>query len=172
MNMAEEKKGEKLSVRILDLFNGLLVAAMSLAIFLQVLARYVFDYPLSWPEELGRFVFAWIVFLGIVPVIRADEMPALDLIYRWIPDKAGQFLKFIVSVVILGFLVIMLKGGFELMARQTAQISVALEVPMAVVYSAIPFGTLLMCLLMLFKVIDQGKTLFAKKKTARDGGRP
>jgi TRAP-type C4-dicarboxylate transport system permease small subunit len=99
-------------------------------------------------------------------------MPALDLIYRWIPDKAGQFLKFTVSVVILGFLVIMLKGGFELMARQTAQISVALEVPMAVVYSAIPFGTLLMCLLMLFKVIDQGKTLFVKKKTSREGGRP
>jgi TRAP-type C4-dicarboxylate transport system permease small subunit len=170
--MDKAEKREKLSFRILDLFNGLLVAVMAMAIFLQVLARYVFDYPLSWPEELGRFVFAWIVFLGIVPVIRADEMPALDLIYRWIPDKAGQFLKFIVSVVILGFLVIMLKGGFELMARQTAQISVALEVPMAVVYSAIPFGTLLMCLLMLFKVIDQGKTLLVKKKTSRDGGRP
>ena len=170
--MDKAEKREKLSFRILDLFNGLLVAVMAMAIFLQVLARYVFDYPLSWPEELGRFVFAWIVFLGIVPVIRADEMPALDVIYRWIPDKAGQFLKFIVSVVILGFLVIMLKGGFELMARQTAQISVALEVPMAVVYSAIPFGTLLMCLLMLFKVIDQGKTLFVKKKTSRDGGRP
>jgi len=170
--MDKAEKREKLSFRILDLFNGLLVAVMAMAIFLQVLARYVFDYPLSWPEELGRFVFAWIVFLGIVPVIRADEMPALHVIYRWTPDKAGQFLKFIVSVVILGFLVIMLKGGFELMARQTAQISVALEVPMAVVYSAIPFGTLLMCLLMLFKVIDQGKTLLVKKKTSRDGGRP
>jgi TRAP-type transport system small permease protein len=168
MNTAEKR--DKLPFRILDFFNGLLVAVMALAIFLQVLARYVFDYPLSWPEELGRFLFAWIVFLGIVPVIRADEMPALDLVYRWLPEKAGHVLKLIVSVVILGFLVIMLKGGFELMARQTAQISVALEVPMAVVYSAIPFGTLLMCLLMIFKVVEDGKTLFSKKKTTREGG--
>jgi TRAP-type C4-dicarboxylate transport system permease small subunit len=145
---------------------------MALAIFLQVLARYVFDYPLSWPEELGRFLFAWIVFLGIVQVLRLDEMPALDLVYRWIPEKAGHFLKFIVSVVILGFLVIMLKGGYELTVRQTAQISVALEVPMALVYSAIPFGTLLMCLRKGFEVIEHGKALFLKKKTSREGGRP
>lgn len=172
MNMAEEKKGEKLSVRILDLFNGLLVAVMTLAIFLQVLARYVFDYPLSWPEELGRFLFAWIVFLGIVPVLRMDEMPALDLLYQWVPEKAGSILKFLVSLVILGFLLIMLKGGWELMARQTAQTSVALEVPMAVVYFAIPFGTLLMSLLMLFKLMDQGKKLFLKKETTGEGGHP
>jgi TRAP-type C4-dicarboxylate transport system permease small subunit len=165
------EKRDKLMFRILDLFNGLLVAAMALAIFLQVLARYAFNYPLGWPEELGRFLFAWIVFLGIVPVLRMDEMPCLDLVYQWIPEKAGHFLKFIVSVVILGFLLIMLKGGWELMVRQTTQISVALQVPMALVYFAIPLGTLLMCFLMVFKVFDQGKTLFLKRKTLKQEGR-
>jgi len=168
--MDKAEKREKLSFRILDLFNGLLVAVMVLAIFLQVVARYAFDYPLSWPEELGRFVFAWIVFLGIVPVLRMEEMPSLDLVYRWIPEKAGHFLKFFVSLVVLGFLLIMLKGGWELMVRQTAQISVALQIPMAVVYFAIPLGTLLMTLLMLFKTIDEGKKLFLKKKTSGEGG--
>jgi hypothetical protein len=43
---------------------------------------------------------------------------------------------------------------------------------MAVVYSAIPFGTLLMCLLMIFKVVEDGKTLFSKNKTTPEGGRP
>lgn len=168
MEKAERK--EKLPARILDLFTGLLVGVMSLAIFLQVLARYVFDYPLSWPEELGRFLFAWIVFLGIVPVLRSDEMPALDLLYQWVPQKVGRVLKFITSVVILGFLLIMLKGGIELTARQTAQISVALEVPMALVYSAIPLGTLWMCLIMVFKAVDHGKMLFLGKQTSKEGG--
>ena len=169
--MVEEKKKEKLFFKILDLFSGLLVAVMSLAIFLQVLARYVFDYPLSWPEELGRFLFAWIVFLGIVQVLRMEEMPCLDLVYQWLPEKAGDLLKFFTSLVVLGFLLIMLKGGWELMARQTKQISVALEVPMAVVYCAIPFGTFLMVLLMFFKTIGQGRKLFLKKKTTGEGGR-
>lgn len=169
--MEKAEKKEKLPARILDLLNGLLVAVMSLAIFLQVLARYVFDYPLSWPEELGRFLFAWIVFLGIVPVLRSDEMPALDLLYQWVPEKVGHFLKFITSLVILGFLIIMFEGGIELTARQTAQISVALQVPMALVYCAIPFGTLLMSLLMVFKAIDHGKTLLLRKRTSREGSR-
>lgn len=168
--MGEEKKRENLFFSILDLFNGLLVVVMTLAIFLQVLARYVFNYPLSWPEELGRFLFAWIVFLGIVQVLRMEEMPCLDLVYQWFPERAGRFLKFFTSLVILGFLLIMLKGGWELMVRQTKQISVALQIPMAVVYFAIPFGTLLMTLLTLFKTIDQGRRLFLKDENFGDGG--
>lgn len=168
--MGEEEQRESLFFRILDLFNGFLVAVMSLAIFLQVLARYAFNYPLSWPEELGRFLFAWIVFLGIVQVLRLEEMPNLDLIYQWLPETACRFLKFFTSLVVLGFLLLMLKGGWELMARQTKQISVALQIPMAVVYFAIPFGTLLMTLLMLFKTIDQGRRLFVKKESFGEGG--
>lgn len=146
--------------RALDLVNALLVGTMVAAIFLQVLARYLFNYPLSWPEELGRFLFAWIVFLGIVSVLRNDELLGVDLLYRWIPQAVGRCLRLIVDTTILVFLSLMLKGGIELMLRQSAQVSVALEVSMSVVYFVIPFGTFLMIIEMLFKIIHLAGAVF------------
>jgi TRAP-type transport system small permease protein len=168
--MNREEKQENWSARILDYLSALLIGAMVLAIFLQVVARYLFNFPLAWPEELGRFLFAWIVFIGIVPVLRTDEMPALDLIHGWLPEKADTLLSLVVSLLVLGFLLIMLKGGIELTARQIAQTSVALEIPMAVVYSVIPFSTILMVLVMIRKIIDQGSRLFSKKARLTHGG--
>lgn len=145
----------------LDSVNALLLAVMVMAIFLQVVARYVFNHALSWPEELGRFLFAWIVFLAIVSVMRADEMLSLELLYRWIPKKIGQILKLIISIACFGFLLVILKGGFELMIRQSSQISIALEMPMGVVYMVIPIGTFLMAVALLIKIAAQIRELFA-----------
>ena len=155
----------------LDLTNAVLVSAMVGAIFLQVVARYLFNYPLSWPEELGRFLFAWIVFLGIVPVLRKDELLGVDLLYRWLPETVGRVLRLIVQTTILVFLLIMLKGGIELMLRQSSQVSVALEVSMSLVYFVIPFGTLLMIIAMLFKIIRRAGELFRSgEKNERETG--
>jgi len=145
----------------LDTINGLLLAIMVMAIFLQVVARYVFNHALSWPEELGRFLFAWIVFLAIVSVMRADEMLSLELLYRWIPKKMGQILKLIISLACFGFLLVILKGGFELMIRQSSQISIALEIPMWIVYMVIPSGTFLMAIFLLIQIFSQIRELFA-----------
>ena len=154
--------------RSLDSVNALLLAVMVLAIFLQVVARYVFNHALHWPEELGRFLFAWIVFLAIVSVMRSDEMLSLELLYRWIPKKIGQILKLIVSIACFGFLLIILKGGFELMIRQSSQISIALEIPMWIVYIIIPIGTLLMAVSLLIKIVAQIRELFAHRTDTRE----
>lgn len=146
--------------KALDFFNALLLAVMVVIIFAQVVARYVFEHALPWPEELGRFLFAWIVFLAIVSVVRADEMLSLDLIYRRLPRKTGLFLKLIVSLACLGLLLVILKGGYELMIRQSSQISTAMELPMWVVYLVIPFGTLLMSAAMMLKIAAQCRALF------------
>ncbi len=146
-----------------DLCNALLLAVMVLAIFAQVVARYLFEHALPWPEELGRFLFAWIVFLGIVSVVRADEMLSLDLVYRWLPEKIGRALSLLVSLACLGLLLVILKGGYELMVRQSSQISTAMEVPMWIVYLVIPLGTLLMAVAMLLKIVGQCRALLIRQ---------
>lgn len=166
--MSKFNRISQLADKGLDSVNGLLLAMMVIAIFLQVVARYVFNHALSWPEELGRFLFAWIVFLAIVSVMRADEMLSLELIYRWIPKKTGQILKLIISIACFGFLLVILKGGFELMIRQSSQISIALEIPMWVVYVVIPTGTLLMAIALLIKIVAQIRELFAPSTDTKE----
>jgi TRAP-type transport system small permease protein len=161
-------RGEKL----LNWVNAFFLLVMVLTILLQVIARYAFNHALPWPEELGRFLFAWIVFLGTVSVIQADEMLSLDLVYHYLPKGASAFIKLLVSLIVFAFLLVMLKGGFELMIRQASQRSVGLEVPMGIVYFVIPFGTLLMALVMFLRIIRMSKDLFGQKDMNQGGLRP
>jgi TRAP-type transport system small permease protein len=159
--------GEKL----INWVNALFLLVMVLAILLQVIARYIFNHALPWPEELGRFLFAWIVFLGTISVIQADEMLNLDLIYRWISQYTAAVLRLLVSLIVFAFLVVMLKGGYELLIRQASQRSVGLDIPMGVVYFVIPFGTLLMALIMLIRTLRMFRELFALKSQPRGGSK-
>jgi TRAP-type C4-dicarboxylate transport system permease small subunit len=109
------------------------------------------------------------VFLGTVSVTQADEMLNLDILYRWIPQNASTALRLLVSLIVFSFLLVMLKGGFELMVRQASQRSVGLEIPMGVVYFVIPFGTLLMALIMLLRILRMFRELFALKGHPRGG---
>ena len=56
-------------IQILDrLEETILVGMFTLMVFIifaQVIMRYIFNNSLSWSEELGKFLFVWISWLGI-----------------------------------------------------------------------------------------------------------
>lgn len=167
--MTQSNKKTGWGEKLLNWANATLLLVMVLVILLQVIARYAFNHALPWPEELGRFLFAWIVFLGTVSVIQADEMLNLDLVYRYIPERAAAGLRLLVALVVFVFLLVMMKGGYELMIRQASQRSVGLEIPMGVVYFVIPLGTLLMATILFLRILKMGRTLFISKG-ANPGG--
>jgi TRAP-type C4-dicarboxylate transport system permease small subunit len=55
------------------------------------------------------------------------------------------------------------------MIRQSSQISIALEIPMWIVYSVIPIGTLLMAIALLLKIGGQILGLFAHRTDLKGG---
>ena len=167
MSQSNEKTGW--GEKLVNWANAFFLLMMVLAILLQVIARYVFNHALPWPEELGRFLFAWIVFLGTVSVIESDEMINVDILYRWIPRNGAAVLRFLTSLVVFAFLLVMLKGGYELMVRQASQRSVGLDIPMGVVYFVMPFGALLMALIMLFRIVRIFKEFFSLKSQPQGG---
>ena len=44
---------------------ALLMAAMTLVTFVQVVARYVFNYSFVWAMEFTGVLFAWLIFVGM-----------------------------------------------------------------------------------------------------------
>ena len=54
---------------------------------LQVIARYVFNYPLSWPEELGRYLIILIVYVGASVGLRKKSHIAVDIIPTFFPSS-------------------------------------------------------------------------------------
>jgi TRAP-type C4-dicarboxylate transport system permease small subunit len=65
------------------------LGAMVFAIALQVVARYVFDSPPPWTEEVARYAMVWVGLLGATVSFKAGFDPVLARV----PDNLPIFLK-------------------------------------------------------------------------------
>ena len=78
-------------LKTLDRIEETALVAMFVAmvgiIFFQVIMRYVFNNSLSWSEELGKFLFVWISWLGISIGHKRKEHIRITLLVDKLPHK-------------------------------------------------------------------------------------
>jgi len=123
---------------------GLVLITMLTTILAQVFARYVADYPLSWTEELARYLFVWLVFLGASQAMRRGEHIAVGLIIDALPSGARRVVSLVIQLMIAAFLAVMIVQGFRVVTTVAPLPSIALKVSMAAVYLAVPVAGIAM----------------------------
>ncbi len=115
-----------------------LVMVASLAV--QVVARYVFNAPLTWSEELARYTFIWLSFLGAWLAWSKREHLGIDLLAEASPPRVAWILRRIVEIVVLVFAISAMVFGRRILEVSINQPSAVLRVPMAWVYLAFYAG--------------------------------
>lgn len=123
-----------------------LMAAMTLDVLWGVLTRYVLGSQASWSEELARFLLIWIGILGAAYASGQRMHLAIDLLEPKLSIPNQKKLGFFIRILILLFaLTVMVIGGIRLIyiTQTLGQLSPALRVPMAIIYSVLPISGLL-----------------------------
>lgn len=145
---------DKLLKGVRSVLYGFSVVAMSVMlviIFAQVVTRYLFNYTPEWSEELARFLFVWVVFLGSALIMGESG----HLAVQFLPDKFkgtafGTVLDIIINVCGYIFIGLLLTQGWKMTSIMTFQRAPGLDIPMSWVYVIIPVSCVLM-LLYLFR---------------------
>ncbi|WP_371348616.1 TRAP transporter small permease [Ancylobacter sp. IITR112] len=119
---------------------GALMFAMMGVTFAQVVSRYVFANSLSWSEELGRYIFVWITFLGMAAAFQSKAHIALDFLLSLLPAKPSRALNVVNALLVAAVGVALVVGGASLIKFGLHQRSAALGLPMYYVYTVIPFS--------------------------------
>ncbi|MFB3816980.1 MAG: TRAP transporter small permease [Candidatus Methylomirabilales bacterium] len=120
------------------------LAVIVVAVFLQVLFRYVFEAPLSWTEELARTSLIWLTFVGAAVAVRRQAHFALALVVGRLPARFRPLWEAFLASLIVIFLVVLLYQGIQMLPLVHSQLSPSLELPMSYAYLAIPAGAALM----------------------------
>lgn len=131
---------EKRFYAVLKTLCFLLMLAMITVIFAQVLARYLFTNSLSWSEEVGRYLFVWMTFIGSAVAVRNRLHVALDMVIVRLAPAAQRLCLAIGYLAMLVFTAVLIDGGYHFVARSSLQTSAALQIPMRYVYLVLPFG--------------------------------
>ncbi len=115
-------------------------AVMVVCAWLQVISRYVFNFPLGWTEELARVMMFWFTFLAIGALVRRRRLMMVDAFVVMMPPRGRILLSGIMHVLSALCLVWLLVLSIQLMELASGQKSTALELPYAYIYLSLPVG--------------------------------
>lgn len=127
-------------------FLALLMAVMTIDVLWGVFTRYAMGAQASWSEELARFLLIWIGILGAAYASGQNMHLAIDLVSPKLSSQANKRLNlFIRGLIIFFAFTVLVIGGIRLIyiSQVLGQLSPALQVPMSIVYAAVPLSGLL-----------------------------
>jgi TRAP-type C4-dicarboxylate transport system permease small subunit len=118
-----------------------LMAAITLLTLAQVIWRYILEMPIQWSEEVARYCFVWVTFLGAAALMRLPEShPAIDTLHQSVGPGLQKALRIVSQLVVIAGSLAIAAGGLRMVQLQWYQLSASLEVPMAWIYSAMFAG--------------------------------
>lgn len=119
----------------------------------QVVFRYVIAAPLPWSEELARYCFVWIVFLGGAIGLSRGIHLGVDLFVNMLPEPVQRGLDALINVLIAGFAATVIYASYPVINMNMFQRSPALGVQMTWIYIAIPISMALIFLICFERIL-------------------
>lgn len=135
-----------------------LTIGIALVIAVNVGGRYIFGNPIHWAEEVTRFAFAWMTFLGAASAYKRRQLVAMSILANKFPAKMKWGVGLGVELVMTAFMVIGLVWGMILLKTASVQTSAALGIRMTYAYLCIPLSCGFMLLYNLTQVLTMLKT--------------
>ena len=142
-----------------------IVGLMTLLVTYQVASRYLFNSPSAVSEVLSRYLFIWLVLIGGAYVFGLREHMAITFMRDRMPHKIRIVLEMIGELATTVFaLLVLTMGGYIGMNRQMAQLDSALQIPVGVIYAAIPISGALAVFYCLYNQYGLARQFSSKQK--------
>lgn len=146
------------------LFISVMVALV--ALFVNVVLRYGFNYSLAWSEELVREVIIYTTFIGCSAAVKNRSMIKIDASVQLLP-KLKVPLTYFSNFVTMIFAVMMIYYGWLMVELQhrTQQKTIIMEIPLIFLYAILP----LMGIMMLIRAVQVVYQDFTEQRAQKEG---
>jgi TRAP-type C4-dicarboxylate transport system permease small subunit len=135
--------------RLLELLIALCLAVMVVMVFGNVVLRYVFNSGIAVSEELSRWLFVWMTFIGAIVALKERGHLGTDMLVARLPRKGKLVCMVASQLLMLWVTLLLLQGSWaQVLINRDVEAPVT-GAPMAVVYMAgvvfaVPAGLLLL----------------------------
>jgi len=130
------------TIRLLDGVITTFLGAIFFLVVMNVFCRYALNYSFGWADELSRFLFIWVGFLGTATAFAADQHVSLDLLVERLPRPVSRAVRLVAMAGCFGIFAVFFQQGW-LLVNKTVNTSPALDIPMWLVYLCVPIACLL-----------------------------
>jgi C4-dicarboxylate transporter DctQ subunit len=170
-----------------EVIISLLLASMTLLVFVEVVFRFGFGVGIHWAQEMTLLLSGWMVMFGVSYGIKVGSHIGVDALVRLFPDNVRRVVGGIAIILCLVYCGLFLSGSWTYLAK-LKMVGIELEdipVPKWMANSILFLGMAMLALRLLellwavirgradgFKLLDEAKDsmyLAQKEGTALDG---
>jgi tripartite ATP-independent transporter DctM subunit len=140
--------------RIVGAFAAVAVVAEVCILLIGVIARFVFNNPLVWSDELASTVFLWLAMLGSILALWNGEHMRLTTLASRMPPRWRAWADTLAVAAPLLFLLFVVSPAWDYMDDQSFIKTPALGWPDSIRTAAMPVGFALMLILCVIRLLE------------------
>ena len=143
--------------RLIELSSYATLASLIAVSFLQIVFRYIFNSALSWPEEVGRYLFIAVAFLGASLTMRRGGHLRVDILLTFTGPLVNRVLNTLTYAVSAMYCLICTFLSLEMLfeIKDLGQTATSIDLPIFWTWIPIPLGCFLMFIYALLHVYLQ-----------------
>lgn len=144
-----------------------LFLTMLLVLTIQIVSRYFLSFAIPWTEELSRWLYIYIVFIGASEAVSRRDHIAVDIVPNRLGTKTNLMMDVLIHSSFAIISLVIVYRGYTFMERMDRLGSITMDVQMSLLYAAIPLGfTMVFIKSILNSVISLSKLLNPSKSNA------
>lgn len=134
----------------LEVTSAGLMLAIVLLLLANVTARYIFESPIVWIDEVVSIAFVWLAMFGAAIAMHRNEHLRLTMFLGLMPETLRRFVHAFALVAMAAFLLAMLPPAYEYAKEEWVIRTPLLDMPATFRVASMPFGIVAMLAIVAF----------------------
>lgn len=143
----------RILINLLNIAMGFSLASMAILVFGNVVLRYAFNSGITWSEEMSRYLFVYMVFLGAIGALKDNQHLGVDMVVKKLPSSLKRIVYVIGNLFVLYLLYLVLDGSWKMTLLNMNSSAPATGLPLSFVYGIGVFMSVCMALILIFNII-------------------
>ncbi|MCA0972203.1 TRAP transporter small permease [Halobacillus litoralis] len=137
----------------LDFISSLLMIALTVIVFAEVLSRYFFNFPLVFSNEMTLLLFPWVIFLAAISVTHHEEHLSINFFRNRMPKVVQRWMFAFSKLVMLFFSGYMSYSAFKMGQNTASQVMPVLRISKTWLTTSVTVSFAIISLILLFHFI-------------------
>jgi TRAP-type C4-dicarboxylate transport system permease small subunit len=132
---------------------ALILGVLILDIWIGIFGRYVFELPVTWAEELARYLMIWAALLAVSCGVARREHVAVTALLHRIPIHIRRWIDVAIDVLALAFFAFLCYFGIDMTQQGSTQYATIFEMTMTIPFASVPVYSALVCIQLILMAV-------------------
>ncbi len=124
---------------------AVILAVLVLDVGVGIFGRYVIELPVTWTEELARYLMIWAALLAVSSAVARREHVAVTALLERLPRNLQRYLGVAIDALGIAFFAFLAYFGIDMTKQGATQYATIFDMTMWIPFAAVPVSSVLAC---------------------------